>query len=217
LSLATLTSTLIAADVGSEALAAVRVDSPLLLAEASFRTILPRAFWRLRPGADRRYHASAARLRGMLETVVVDYRRSGRDPGDLLSGLLMHPGPGSGDVLDDEAVIDELLGFLMCGIESPAGLFVALIHEPVRAPGVRGGRARHRPAVPAQPPAGDDAALVGLDQHAHRRRAGLPGRRRGPVRGDGRVQCQHDPPRSTQLHRPRALPAVAVGAARRRA
>ncbi len=137
LSLATLTSTLIAADVGSEALAAVRVDSPLLLAEASFRTILPRAFWRLRPGADRRYHASAARLRGMLETVVVDYRRSGRDPGDLLSGLLMHTGPGSGDVLDDEAVIDELVGFLMGGIESPAGIFVALIHELVRAPGVR--------------------------------------------------------------------------------
>src|SRR5699024_3436619 len=137
LSLATLTSTLIAADVGSEALAAVRVDSPLLLAEASFRTILPRAFWRLRPGADRRYHASAARLRGMLETVVVDYRRSGRDPGDLLSGLLMHTGPGSGDVLDDEAVIDELVGFLMGGIESPAGIFVALIPELVRAPGVR--------------------------------------------------------------------------------
>src|SRR5699024_559363 len=122
LSLATLTSTLIAADVGSEALAAVRVDSPLLLAEASFRTILPRAFWRLRPGADRRYHASAARLRGLLEPVVVAYRRSGR---------------GSGDVLDDEAVIDELVGFLMGGIESPAGIFVALIHELVRAPGVR--------------------------------------------------------------------------------
>src|SRR5699024_8420752 len=31
----------------------------------------------------------------------------------------------------------ELVGFLMGGIESPAGIFVALIHELVRAPGVR--------------------------------------------------------------------------------
>lgn len=137
LSLQTLTSTLISADLGSRTRESIRVDSPLLLAEASFRTLVPRPLWRLRPAAKRRFLASSARQRSLLADVVTAYRRSGEDHGDLLSTLVAHADPGTGESLDDETIVDEMVGFLMGGIESPSGMLAAFLHEIVRAPDVR--------------------------------------------------------------------------------
>lgn len=137
LSLTTLTSSLISAELGDRARDAVRSDSPLLLAEASFRAILPRALWGLRPAARRRFLDSSARLRGLLTEAVAAYRDHGRDRGDLLSVLVSHIDPDTGESLDDQTIVDELVGFLMGGIESPSGMLAALLHELVRAPRVR--------------------------------------------------------------------------------
>lgn len=137
LSLRTLTSTLISADLGARTRDSIRVDSPLLLAEASFRTLVPRPLWRLRPVAGRRFLASSARQRSLLADVVAAYRRSGEDHGDLLSTLVAHSDPGTGESLDDETIVDEMVGFLIGGIESPSGMLASFLHEIVRAPAVR--------------------------------------------------------------------------------
>ncbi|MBB0970112.1 cytochrome P450 [Dietzia aerolata] len=137
LALETLIATLIAADLGEQARSTIQSDSPLLLAEAAFRTLMPRPLRRLRPAAERRFLTASARLRGLLRDIVAQYRTSGTDHGDLLSTLVTGVDPGTGESLDDETIIDEMVGFLMGGVESPSGMLVSFVHELVRAPEVR--------------------------------------------------------------------------------
>lgn len=137
LALRTLTSTLIAAELGEQARESIRVDSPRLLAEASYRTLLPRALWKVRPGAGRRFVTSSARLRALLGETVAAYRRDGGHHGDLLSTLITYVDPDTGKSYGDETIVDEMVGFLMAGVESPSGMLAALLHELVRAPDVR--------------------------------------------------------------------------------
>ena len=134
LAIDTLMASLITSDVGSDARALLSAKSPELLAEASIRTILPVAVAELRRGAHRRFLDTSAKMRAEAMTVVEHYRDRGEDRGDLLSTLVTQVDPGTGEYLSDEDIVDELVGFVMGGIESPAGMLLATLHELTHSP-----------------------------------------------------------------------------------
>lgn len=137
LAIDTLMASLIRADVGADARSVLSSKSPELLAEASIRTILPVAVAELRRGAHRRFLDTSDRMRAEAKNVVAEYRRHGDDRGDLLSTLVNHVDPGTGEFLGDEDIVDELVGFVMGGIESPAGMLLAFLHELTHSPSAR--------------------------------------------------------------------------------
>lgn len=134
LAIDTLMGSLITSDVGADARALLSAKSPELLAEASIRTIFPVAVAELRRGAHRRFLETSARMRAEATTVVEHYREHGEDRGDLLSTLVTHVDPATGDYLSDEDIVDEIVGFVMGGIESPAGMLLATLHELTHSP-----------------------------------------------------------------------------------
>ena len=134
LAIDTLMASLIGADIGADARSVLSAKSPELLAEASIRTIFPVAVAELRRSSHRRFLDTSARMRAEAKNVVAEYRHNGSDRGDLLSTLVTHVDPGTGESLGDEDIVDELVGFVMGGIESPAGMLLAFLHELTHAP-----------------------------------------------------------------------------------
>lgn len=136
LALDTLTQTLIGGAASADARAVVRRESPRLLREASIRTVLPLRLAEARHRSHQEFLRRSARMRDAVASVLAEYRRHPVDRGDLLSQLAVHVDPRTGQRLSDTEIIDELVGFVMGGIESPAGMLLALLHELIHAPEV---------------------------------------------------------------------------------
>lgn len=137
LAVSTIAATLVGGAPGAEARQVVREESAPLLREATVRTVLPLGLAEARRGAHRQFLARSARMREAVHSVLAAHRRDPVDRGDLLSILAEHVDPTTGQRLDDEAIVDELVGFVMGGIESPAGMLLSLLHELVHAPAAR--------------------------------------------------------------------------------
>jgi len=128
LSLTTLTTTLLGADLAPDAVAEIRRSLPVALAEIPRRLLLPRRLRQLPTAANRRFVAAAFRLRRAFRTVVAQRRLTGPGTGDLVSVLLFEAG------LSDEEAVDELVGLVIAGVDTPAAAMGWVCHELGREP-----------------------------------------------------------------------------------
>ncbi|MFJ2215411.1 cytochrome P450 [Streptomyces sp. NPDC101062] len=75
----------------------------------------------------RRFDASIARMNRTVTDLIADYRRSGRDHGDMLS-MLLESTDEHGDALTDEEVHAQVLTVFMAGTETTASLLAWALH-----------------------------------------------------------------------------------------
>ncbi|MGW1894333.1 cytochrome P450 [Streptomyces sp. NPDC002004] len=136
LALATLWATLFTGGIGEAAAAEIRRSLPFALRQIPRRVLQPPFLLRLPTPANRRFEASALRMRSLLRHVIEEYRSDGTDRGDLLSALLLHTDQDTGRSLSDDVVEDELMGLLVAGTDTPAAAVAWVFHELGRAPGI---------------------------------------------------------------------------------
>ncbi len=134
LSLATLSATLFNAEIGEAAAAEIQRSLPFALRQIPRRVLEPAALLKLPTPAHRRFEACAARMRDVFRQVIEEYRKDGTDRGDLLSALLLHTDPETGRSLSDAQVLDELMGLLVAGADTPAATVAWIFHELGRHP-----------------------------------------------------------------------------------
>jgi cytochrome P450 len=75
----------------------------------------------------RRFDASIARMNKTVTNLIADYRRSGRDHGDMLS-MLLKSTDEQGDALTDDEVHAQVLTVFMAGTETTASLLAWALH-----------------------------------------------------------------------------------------
>lgn len=131
LSLATLSATLFNSPIGAEAVAEIHRSLPSALHQIPRRVLTPAPLLRLPTPANRRFETAAARLRSVFREVIDGYRADGTDRGDLLSALLFHREDGVAGLtgLAGKQVEDELVGFLVAGVDTPATTVAWVLHE----------------------------------------------------------------------------------------
>jgi cytochrome P450 len=129
LSLATLSATLFNSPIGAAAVAEIHRSLPPALDQIPRRVLTPAPLLRVPIPANRRFEAAAARLRAVFREVIENYRADGVDRGDLLSALLFHREEGPAGALTDKQVEDELVGFLVAGVDTPATTVAWILHE----------------------------------------------------------------------------------------
>jgi pentalenene oxygenase len=84
---------------------------------------------RLPTPANRAFTAAVARLRGVVDRIVADYRAAGVDHGDVTSMLLLARDEETGDHLTDDEVRDEVLTLVAAGHETTANALSWAMHH----------------------------------------------------------------------------------------
>ncbi|MGW7276128.1 cytochrome P450 [Streptomyces sp. NPDC054864] len=117
----TLAETMFATDLGPSAVEAVRRDLPVILKNMLFRAASPRFLDRLPIRPNRAFDAAAARMRTVIEDVIVATREAGtQDRQDLVSVLLAARDTDTGVALTDTEVRDQVVTILFAGTETTA-------------------------------------------------------------------------------------------------
>jgi cytochrome P450 len=136
-SVSTLAATMFSADIGRDAVDAVRRDVPVILKNMLLRAVSPQFLDHLPIPPNRRFDAAAANLRRVIDEVVAATRRAGDAEGhDLLSTLLAARDADTGEALTDTEVRDELVTILFAGTETVASTLSWAFHEIARHPEV---------------------------------------------------------------------------------
>lgn len=136
-SIATLAATMFSAEIGQAAVEAVRCDVPIILETMLIRAVSPQVLDRLPIPANRRFDAAAARLRQVIDDVIIATREAGdTEQPDLLSMLLAARDADTGEALSDKEVRDELVTILFAGTETTASTLSWAFHEIGRHPEV---------------------------------------------------------------------------------
>jgi cytochrome P450 len=78
--------------------------------------------------ANRRYLKARATLNEVVEGVIAERRRSGEDPGDLLSMLLQAKDQDTGEAMDDRQLRDEVMTIFLAGHETTANVLAWTFH-----------------------------------------------------------------------------------------
>lgn len=127
------TSAMFSAAVTGDALAQMIDDSIEMLSGLMRDTALPGPLRRLAPG-NRRYEQAVARLRQAMLDIIVQRRAEGTDHGDLLSALLEGSVEESGDQMSNDEIIDQLVLFVLAGVDSTAQTVSWSLYELSRHP-----------------------------------------------------------------------------------
>lgn len=118
--LRTAVRTLFSAHVDDGAVDSIQRSFDTALGGLFQRMFLPRAWQRLPLPANRRYEQALEHLHGTVDRIIADYRRGGRDHGDLLSMLVSARDEGGGAGLTDDEVHDQVITMLFGGSETVA-------------------------------------------------------------------------------------------------
>ena len=108
-------------DAGADTSDIPEVQSSIdaLISGATRRVLLPVPLvHRLPTPGNRRFHQARRRLRQITDTLIADHRSAGADQGNLLSLLLAPDAGGTG--LNDAEIHDQVISFLLAGVESTA-------------------------------------------------------------------------------------------------
>ncbi|MFF6984012.1 cytochrome P450 [Streptomyces sp. NPDC008343] len=117
----TLAETMFATDLGQAAVEAVRRDLPVILKNMLVRAASPRFLDRLPIRPNRAFDAAAARMRTVIDDVIVATRQAGTsNRHDLVSVLLAARDTDTGASLTDEEVRDQVVTILFAGTETTA-------------------------------------------------------------------------------------------------
>ncbi|MET9669331.1 cytochrome P450 [Streptomyces sp. NPDC006475] len=117
----TLAETMFATDLGQAAVEAVRRDLPVILKNMLVRAASPRFLDRLPIRPNRAFDAAAARMRTVIDDVIVATREAGTsNRHDLVSVLLAARDTDTGASLTDTEVRDQVVTILFAGTETTA-------------------------------------------------------------------------------------------------
>lgn len=100
---------------------------------------LPAPLMRLPTPGNRRYRRAVTRLRRAMLELVAERRAEGAagiEHGDLVSALLAGTADGGGDRLCDEEIVDQLVLFVIAGVDTTAQTVSWALHELSRHPGI---------------------------------------------------------------------------------
>ncbi|MEV4329129.1 cytochrome P450 [Streptomyces sp. NPDC049597] len=130
----TLAATLFAADIGRPAVEAVREDLPVILKNMLRRALAPQFTdnWPIWRGFD----TAAARMRSVIDDVIVTTRASDPEKRTDLLSLLLSARDDAGEGLTDEEVRDELTTMLFAGTETTASTLSWALHHLAERPDV---------------------------------------------------------------------------------
>ncbi|KAM0486342.1 hypothetical protein ACHAPX_001048 [Trichoderma viride] len=94
-----------------------------ILKESSTQASLPHFVNSLRKRSQHRYEKDTAYMRGLCRKIIQERKQQkGSQFHDLLSALLDGRDPNTGEGLDDDSIIDNMITFLIAGHETTAGL-----------------------------------------------------------------------------------------------
>lgn len=116
-------------DLAGSAVEEVHRSFPILVEGILRRAIVPKALDRLPITMNRRFDAAAARMRRIIDDVIVRYgtEASGRD--DFLSLLLSTVDAETGETMSDEQVRDEVISIFFAATETSATVLSWIFHE----------------------------------------------------------------------------------------
>lgn len=127
-----LVATMFASALSPDRLRQALDDIAVVLGGIYRRTVMPPPLDKLPTAGNRRYNRARARLRRIIDDLVADYRASTVDHGDLLSILLStsdsHIDAGGGQHLTDDEVCDQVITFLLAGVETTAATLAWALH-----------------------------------------------------------------------------------------
>ncbi|MET9466446.1 cytochrome P450 [Streptomyces sp. NPDC006544] len=127
-------------DLSRSAVAEVHRSLPIVLEGMLVRAVMPKSLDRLPVPYNRRFDAAAARLREIIDQVIVRYRaeagNAGGDRHDLLSLLLSSVDAETGATMGPEQVRDEVIAIMLAGTETSATTLSWIFHEIGRHPEV---------------------------------------------------------------------------------
>ncbi|MFF5023538.1 cytochrome P450 [Streptomyces collinus] len=112
---------LFSTEMAPHSVAEIQRSLPVMVRGAFRRAMDPTGLVaRLPLAANREFDAALARLHGLIDGIVGDYRRSGEDRGDLLSALLAARDEEDGGAMTDQEVHDQVMTLLLAGVETTA-------------------------------------------------------------------------------------------------
>ncbi|MFJ5726061.1 cytochrome P450 [Streptomyces sp. NPDC093149] len=112
---------LFSTEMAPHLVAEIQRSLPVMVRGAFRRAMDPTGLMaRLPLAANREFDAALARLHGLIDGIVGDYRRSGEDRGDLLSALLATRDEEDGGAMTDQEVHDQVMTLLLAGVETTA-------------------------------------------------------------------------------------------------
>jgi cytochrome P450 len=156
---------LFSAELAEAAIAEVHRSFPVVVEGLAVRSLLPAGLeWAL-PDR-RRYDAAVRRLRHVIAEIIARYRADGADHGDLLSMIIAAQDEQTGARMDDEQVHDEVMTFLLGGINTSAAALAWIFWELHQHPEVE--RQLHEEVdavLDGQPPRLDDVRRL---EHVNR-------------------------------------------------
>ncbi|MGW6686208.1 cytochrome P450 [Streptomyces sp. NPDC054961] len=127
-------------DLSRSAVEEVHRSLPIVLEGMLVRAVMPKSLDRLPVPYNRRFDAAAARLREIIDQVIVRYRAEEKDAGgdrhDLLSLLLSSVDAETGATMGPEQVRDEVIAIMFAGTETSATTLSWIFHEIGRHPEV---------------------------------------------------------------------------------
>ncbi|HXI57511.1 MAG TPA: cytochrome P450 [Polyangia bacterium] len=136
ITLSTLTSAMFSTDLGAAAVEEIHRSLPWALKELPKRLMIPPFLLAFPTPTNLRFARTARRLRRHVADLVTAYRRDGVDHGDLLSSLIFFSDPETGASLTDAQIVDELVGFVVAGADTPAAMLCWVFHELGRHPDI---------------------------------------------------------------------------------
>jgi pentalenene oxygenase len=154
-----LTRTLFSTQVDADTVDAIQRSSKATLAMMVKRMSSPDPTPDLSSPEDRHYQESHDHLKGEVNRLIAECRRTGANHGDLLSMLITSREGDSGTGLTDTEIQDHVINLLLAGSETPAAVLTWAVHLMTRYPEagarlreevdtVRAGRAPTRDDVP---------------------------------------------------------------------
>lgn len=124
---------LFSSDLGEAAVAEVHRSLSVVVSGAALRAVLPSGLEYLSPDVFR-YSAAVRRLKKVIASVIKGYRAADTDTGDLLSMVIAAQDELTGGRMGDQQIADEVMTFLLGGIESSAAHLAWIFYELAKNP-----------------------------------------------------------------------------------
>ncbi|KAL2882158.1 hypothetical protein SGCOL_002423 [Colletotrichum sp. CLE4] len=107
-----------------------------VLAEADLQAVLPNVFSLLRPRAMSKFRNNIKQMQATCREIIAQRRQADgqRMPHDLLDAMLNGKDPDTGDSLNEEAIVHNIITFLVAGHETTSGLLSFAIYYLVEHP-----------------------------------------------------------------------------------
>ncbi|KAG7057267.1 Bifunctional cytochrome P450/NADPH--P450 reductase [Colletotrichum scovillei] len=107
-----------------------------VLAEADLQAVLPDVFSLLRPRAMSKFRNNIEQMQATCREIIAQRRQANgkKMPNDLLDAMLNGKDPETGDSLSEEAIVHNIITFLVAGHETTSGLLSFAIYYLVEHP-----------------------------------------------------------------------------------